>query len=107
MFGALDLFAVEAYFNNHQSGWISTRDGVYALDLFAVAWGKGNDWIIFKPKGKTAEDVLPYIEEHAVIYRGYQPGRRIVALSTCAGETELSRLIVFGMLGNEPVQPAK
>lgn len=101
MFGALDLFAVEVYFNNHQTGWLATNRGAFRLDLFAVAWGEGDDWVIFNPVGKTPEDVLPYIEEHAVINRGYQPGRRIVALSTCAGETESSRLIVFGMLGNE------
>ena len=39
-----------------------------------------------------------------MIYREYMPGKRIVALSTCAGETELSRLIVFGMLGDNPIR---
>lgn len=103
MFGSLDLFAVDVYYDNHKSGWMTTSEGTFALDLFAVAWGEGDDWVIFDPEGKTAEDVLPYIEEHAVINEGYQPGRRIVALSTCAGNTQLSRLIVFGMLGNEPM----
>ena len=103
MFGSLDLFAVEVYFDNHQTGWMATENGMYQLDLFAVAWGEGDDWTIFNPQGKTAEDVLPYIQEHAAIYREYEPGRRIVALSTCAGETANSRLIVFGMLGNAPM----
>ena len=104
MFGSLDLFATEVYFNNHRTGWIATADGMFPLNLFAVAWGDGNDWEVFNPEGKSAEDVLPYIREHAVIIRDYVPGTRIVALSTCAGETELSRLIVFGMLGSEPMQ---
>lgn len=105
MFGSLDLFTVDVYFENHCSGWMATSDGIYPLDLFAVAWGEGDDWTIFDPEGKSAEDVLPYIQEHSVIYKDYIPGRRIVALSTCAGETVNSRLIVFGMLGNETIQP--
>lgn len=105
MFGSLDLFAVDVYFENHQTGWIATHDGIFQLDLFAVAWGEGDDWIIFNPEGKTADDVLPYIQEHAVIYKEYIPGRRIVAMSTCAGESNNSRLIVFGMLSNEPITP--
>lgn len=107
MFGALDLYADEAYFEDHKVGWIATEQGVYQLNMFAVAWGMGDDWIIFNPEGKTAEDVMPYIQEHSVIYRDYVPGKRIVALSTCAGETDLSRLIVFGMLGDNPIRKIK
>lgn len=98
MFGSLDLFTMEAYYANHRKGWIATRDGVYDLTLFAVAWGYGDDWEIFSPAGKTAAQVLEYIEPRAVINSGYEPGHRIVCLSTCAGEEELSRLLVFGML---------
>ena len=103
MFGSLDLFALDVYFDLHKTGWIATKDGVYDLELFAVAWGEADDWTIFAPQGKTVQDVLPYIQEHAVIYTEYVPGTRIVALSTCAGETDDSRLIVFGML--KPREP--
>lgn len=98
MFGSLDLFALDVYFDMHKTGWVATKEGVFDLELFAVAWGEADDWTIFAPQGKTAEDVLPYIQEHAVIYTEYVPGTRIVAMSTCAGETDNSRLIVFGML---------
>lgn len=98
MFGSLDLFALDVYFDMHKTGWVATKEGVFDLELFAVAWGEADDWTIFAPQGKTAEDVLPYIQEHAVIYTEYDPGTRIVAMSTCAGETDNSRLIVFGML---------
>lgn len=98
MFGSLDLFAVEAYYNYHRDGWIATKDQVYDLKLFAVVWGMGDDWEVFSPAGKTVEDVLAYIEPRAVINSGYEPGHRIVCLSTCAGEEALSRLLVFGMI---------
>lgn len=98
MFGSLDLFTTKGYFNYHRNGWIATKDQVYDLELFAVAWGMGDDWEVFSPAGKTVEEVLEYIEPRAVINAGYEPGHRIVCLSTCAGETDLSRLLVFGML---------
>lgn len=102
MFGVLDLFTMVEYFDLHDTGWIATRDGIHDLRLFAVCWGEADDWTIFSPKGRTVEDVLPYIQEHAVIYTEYVPGHRIVAMSTCAGNTENSRLIVFAMMNPQP-----
>ena len=98
MFGSLDLFADKDYFESHKSGWIATKNGIFLLELFAVAWGEGDDWTIFIPGNRTAEDVLPYIQEHSVIYTEYIPGTQIVAMSTCSGETSGSRLIVFAMM---------
>ena len=98
MFGSLDLFTMDVYFDTHKTGWLATREGLYDLELFAVAWGEGDDWTIFNPEGKTTADVLPYIQEHAVIYTQYIPGARILAMSTCAGATDSSRLIVFAMI---------
>ena len=98
MFGSLDLFTIEAYFQGHHTGWFATQNGVYQLELFAVAWGSATDQTIFNPSNRSVEDIIAYIDNNAVINTGYEPGHRIIALSTCAGETELSRLIVFGML---------
>lgn len=98
MFGSLDLFTAETYYENHRKGWIAIKDQVYDLELFAVVWGMGDDWEVFMPAGKDVESVLEYIEPRAVINSGYEPGHRIVCLSTCAGEEALSRLLVFGML---------
>lgn len=100
MFGSLDLFASEPYFNVHREGWIQTREKRYGLDLFAVVWGDGSDTVVFRPEGRTAAEVVEYINENAVINTGYEPGRKIVALSTCSGEKASSRLIVFGMLAD-------
>ena len=98
MFGSLDLFLEEEYFESHKSGWIATKNGIYILELFAVAWGEANDWTIFVPENRTTDDVLPYIQEHSVIYTEYIPGTQILALSTCSGPTASSRLIVFAMM---------
>ena len=98
MFGSLDLFATESYFKSHRTGQLTVKGSRYGLDLFAVVWGDAGDRVVFKPEGRTAAEIAAYIDENAVINTGYEPGRRIVALSTCAGEKFTSRLIVFGML---------
>ena len=100
MFGSLDLFASESYFDAHREGWIQTREKRFGLELFAVVWGDASDRVVFFPKGRTAAEVAAYINDNAVINTGYEPGRRIVALSTCSGEKMSSRLIVFGMLND-------
>ena len=48
----------------------------------------------------SGENGLKYkaVYGYVGIYTEYEPGTQIVALSTCAGETELSRLIVFAMM---------
>lgn len=99
MFGSLDLFTSEAYFREHEDGWLAVRDGsMYGLKLFAVVWGDAKDKVMFSPQGRTAAEALAYIEENALIFTEYEAGRRIVALSTCAGQTDTSRLIVLGMI---------
>lgn len=98
MFGSLDLFTSEAYFHEHENGWLAVRDRIYDLKLFAVVWGDTKDKVMFSPRGRTTDEVLSYIEDKALIFTAYEAGRRIVALSTCAGETSTSRLIVLGMI---------
>lgn len=98
MFGSLDLFLDDYYFKKHTTGWIATKDGIYDLKVFAVSWADGADHRLFSPSGKSADDIIDYIETNAVINTGYEPGNKIIALSTCAGETFTSRLVVFCMM---------
>ena len=98
MFGSLDLFLDDYYFGKHTTGWIATQDGMYDLEVFAVSWGDGGDRTLFSPAGKSTDTIVEYIEKNAVINTGYEPGNRIIALSTCAGDTFTSRLIVFCMM---------
>ncbi len=103
MFGSLDLFAMESYFKGHRTALLPVQHPQHHLDLFAVVWGDASDRVVFRPKGRTAAEVAAYINEKAVINTGYEPGRRIVALSTCAGEKYTSRLIVFAMLSDKMI----
>lgn len=98
MFGALDAFMEQDYFDAHRTGRIVTRNGSLALELFAVASADANDPILFNPEGRTTEEVDAILRQNAMIYMEHPEDRNIVALTTCWGETELSRLLVFGTL---------
>lgn len=98
MFGALDAFINRSYFEAHRRGRMVTRDASYDLELFAVASGEGTDFQVFDPEGKRPEDIIKYIEGHTLLNLGYTQGERIVALTTCWGETASSRLLVFGVI---------
>ena len=98
MFGALDAFMEQSYFDAHRTGRIVTRNGTLALELFAVASVDGDDPILFNPEGRTTEEVDAILRQNAMIYMEHPEDRNIVALTTCWGETELSRLLVFGTL---------
>lgn len=80
MFGSLELFTGESYFNNHRKGWIATRDQVYDLKLFAVAWGKGNDWEVFsKDNDEVLYDHTVYTI-HVDTYRTTRAGSRTLSM---------------------------
>ena len=98
MFGSLDAFIDRDYFEAHRRGRLVTRDVSYDLELFAVAAGEGTDSRVFDPTGRTTEDIKAYLNENAMFDLGYTQGERIVALTTCWGETASSRLLVFGVI---------
>lgn len=98
MFGSLDDFRDEQFFNEHKTGTIQTEDAVYAYDLFAALDGDGNDPVIFSPHHHSAAEVLKRLRAEAQIYTEPEEDCRIVAMSTCSGDTMNARLIVFGTI---------
>lgn len=98
MFGALDQYTDPDYFDTHRTGYIVTGETVYRLELFAVCSSSGYDETLFNPQDRKAEEILRLLRDRASYYEEPEPGCRIVALSTCAGETLMDRLLVFGVL---------
>ena len=98
MFGSLDSYLAQSYFDAHRSGRLVTGDAVYELELYAVCSADGTDPTLFTPLGRTASGVNAYIKDKSVIYTEPREGCRIVALTTCYGDTLMSRLLVFGTI---------
>ena len=101
MFGALDRFQNEEYFEGHRTGRVVASRKVFDLELFAVALSEETDQELFNPVGRTLEDILSYLADHSVIYDPPEEGKPILAMSTCSGEQFTQRLIVFGTLQDQ------
>ena len=118
MFGGLDLFKDESYFNSHREGLIIGNSGIYDIEFFAVATGDAYENAIYSV-GDRAEEVLSYLRSGGTTgggegIDGTSPTIRtevlifdeaaaagadkIIALSTCASASTNGRLIVFGKM---------
>ena len=98
MFGSLDLFLNRDYFDAHRVGTLVTDDAVYRCELFAAIPADGGDGVLFNPQGRTAQEIFAYAEETAAVYTPPEAEGRVLALSTCYGDTYTSRLLVLGVL---------
>lgn len=98
MFGALDAFLDEGYFNTHRTATLIVSDQVYNIKFFACVEADASVQEIFAPT--EMEGTLEYVREHASIW--YEPdGEQLIALSTCKFPQTTARIIVFGVFENE------
>ena len=98
MFGALDEFLDEDYFENHRTGTLTVAEKVYDIRFFACIEADASVRAIFAPT--EAEGTLEYVRENADIWREPE-GQRLIALSTCKFPQTTDRIIVFGVLQDE------
>ena len=95
MFGALDDFADNNYFDNHRTGTLTIGNSVYTLEFFAFLNTDGSTEEIFVPG--IGERTLEFVREHASIF--YEPiNGRLIALSTCKSPYTTERTILFGVI---------
>lgn len=95
MFGALDDFMDEAYFDAHTTGTLTVDNTVYHIKLFACVEADASVDQIFAPTEVTG--TLPYVREHADVFREPAEGN-LIAFSTCKYPETTIRIILFGVL---------
>ena len=110
MFGSLDKFRNESYFNSHQKATVTTESGkVYDVTFFAVVNTDAYEKKIYTV-GNRAAEVKAFLTgsraddaglgTEVLIYRQSvaSGANKILALSTCASADTLGRLVVFGRM---------
>ena len=98
MFGALDRFRDEAYFDSHREGELIVGKKILHIELFAYMEPKASDAEVFEPTEDY--DVQSFVRDNALIYK--EPGEgRLIALSTCSDAATTARVAVFGILSEE------
>ena len=94
MFGALDEFLEEDYFDAHRTATLTVGDAVYDVEFFACLEADASVQEIFAPT--ETHGTLDYVRRHAAIWRETQ-GEKLIALSTCKFPQTTARIIVFGV----------
>lgn len=101
MFGALDSYLKEDYFDSHRTGTLIVGDTTYNIELFAVLECEATENAIFAPT--ETKKTLKYIKKHALYLDGSsipskKKGERLIGLSTCKYPDTVERTVVFGKL---------
>ena len=94
MFGALDEFLDEEYFEAHRTATLTVADVTHNIDFFACIEADASVHEIFAPTETTG--TLEYVRAHASVWREPK-GEKLLALSTCKFPQTTARIIVFGV----------
>lgn len=113
MFGDLDLYKDQTFFNENQSGMLILPDRSYKLEIFACLLAEAGEDAIFSP-GKWETDInglLTYAENNSLYFRDSLVNKmeqmdepKVLALSTCSSEFTDARTIILAVM--EPYQTA-
>ena len=101
MFGALDDFIKQEYFDQHRTGTLITTSGQdYTIRLFAACKADATEKTVFDPPESNNEELLQYLKQHAAVFepQGVDAHSRILAMSTCQSAESIERMAVFGIL---------
>ena len=101
MFGALDKYLDETYFNNHTSGKLTVGKDIYVIHIFAVLECEATVGAIFAPTESEKNVTLDYIKEYALFlnnnFEKYK-SEKIIGMSTCKYPDTVDRTLIFGFL---------
>ena len=103
MFGTLQAFNNQAFFEENQTGTIFLADQTYAIEFIAFAVIEPNDAVIYDPMVTTGADRAAFLDHVKNIARYYRDvdataSDRFVTLSTCNYEFYDARMVLIGKL---------
>lgn len=99
MFGALDEFLNEDYFNSHRNGTITVGEKTYEIRIFAVLECEATEQSIFAPT--ETDNTLNYVKQHALFLDDNalpKKNEKLIGLSTCKYPDTVERTLIFGAL---------
>lgn len=103
MFGDLDKFTDQSFFDSHRYGSLYYGGRMHGLEIFAMVEADAYDFELYNPQvGESAGARQSYLDQ--VLRKaswsrecGVGPGDHVVMLSTCAGNTN-GRYVVFARI---------
>lgn len=95
MFGSLDNWLDQEWFDTHRTGHITTANRIYDLKVYAVCEERASVDEIFQPTEIAPSASFDFIRKHAVILDETVEATHVIALSTCKYPDTDDRTIVF------------
>jgi sortase B len=101
MFGSLNGYKNQEYFEEHPYMYLYTQQGDYRIDLIygcVIDAGQWRERAFMYPE--NVESLLAYAAYNTTFESGaeYSEGDRVVAMSTCSYEFNNARYVVLGVL---------
>lgn len=104
MFGDIDKFDDETYFDEHQYGNLYYEGSNHGLEFFAMIDADAYDFTLYNSQVTDGTAYLSYLQSIARYWRSEAvPGAdgHIVMLSTCADTATNGRYVLFGRITDE------
>ena len=101
MFGALDNFKEQDFFDSHRTGRLITVGGTsYDIRFFAAAMIQATDPLVFHPMNAIPEALVDMLENKAMFFEPpeSEENLKIIALSTCQAADTIDRMVLFGVM---------
>ena len=101
MFGSLDNYKAQSYYEKHPYLYLYTEEGDYTVEvLYGCVIGAGQWRERAFMYAENADALLIYASQNTTFTSGavYQEGDRLVALSTCSYEFDNARYVLIGVL---------
>lgn len=100
MFGNLELFKEQNYYDNHKEMYLFTKEKNYKLELFAGFTVADGSKIYNYIDTKSNEEIVQYAKEKSNFKSNIEilHEDKIVVLSTCSYDYENARYVLLGVL---------
>lgn len=100
MFGNLELFKEQNYYDNHKEMYLFTKEDNYILELFAGFTTADGSKIYNYINTKSNEEIVQYAKDKSNFESNVEilPENKIVVLSTCSYDYENARYVLLGVL---------
>lgn len=101
MFGALDEFKKQDFFDSHRTGRLITVGGTaYDIRFFAASMVLATNQLVFHPAYTDPEALVEELAETAMIFEPPETEGelKLIALSTCQGADTIDRMVLFGVM---------
>lgn len=106
MFGDIDKFKKEKFFNENKTGVLITPNKTFKLEIFAVLVVADSNPVVFNPENskntdkilKCAEDWSLHRDETAMTQIKRNPSAQVIALSTCSSDFTDARTVLLARM---------